>query len=396
MTSEKVRKINEYITLKLEGKDSVIYVNGERFLLCKRIILNIPEKKIDKFDSLGSIDEASECYDHFLIENNIYIEEKNMISPSPFYYNIPPEKNMISPPPIYYNIPPEKNMISPPPIYYNIPPETEFWAHCSNLQAWVENNYDTCILHSNLAFPLLKMLSEEGDPKAKKVFKEEIAKRISNGYYPTIEYLILEDYLIFFNIEELKTIIDDCREKLEDVIYFKIAVNLVKRWLDYIWFKGMDDRIIELEEFIKLFCWLINDPKMLKNYVFYRYQFFNNVNQDLKILFDEFKCVCSYLCTAYSVKRSYDKLIQHCRFTLSYDLESSYVWHYLKEGYYAKSPNYQKQEKLKQRQIKNYYRKLKIRRYISRFFEYFNPKYHLRRIKYKSYMRKNGIKEPTW
>ncbi len=23
-----------------------------------------------------------------------------------------------------------------------IPPETEFWGHCSNIQVWVENNYD--------------------------------------------------------------------------------------------------------------------------------------------------------------------------------------------------------------------------------------------------------------
>ena len=99
MTSEKVRKINEYITLKLEGKDSVIYVNGKRFLLCKRIILNIPVTKVRNFDNIDSIDEALEFYDHFLIKNNIYIEEKNMIYPSP--------------------------------IYYNIPPETEFWAHCS-------------------------------------------------------------------------------------------------------------------------------------------------------------------------------------------------------------------------------------------------------------------------
>ncbi len=43
-----------------------------------------------------------------------------------------------------------------------IPPETEFWAHCSNLQVWAENNYDTRLLHMSIAFSLLKELAEAG------------------------------------------------------------------------------------------------------------------------------------------------------------------------------------------------------------------------------------------
>ena len=42
--------------------------------------------------------------------------------------------------------------------YRKIDPETEFWGHCSNLEAWAENNYDTRFLHRNLAFPLLKII----------------------------------------------------------------------------------------------------------------------------------------------------------------------------------------------------------------------------------------------
>lgn len=69
----------------------------------------------------------------------------------------------------------------------DITPEEEFWGHCSNLQAWVENNYDTRLLHSNIAFPLLKKLTEAGDPNTNKVFKEEIARRFESGFMPVIE-----------------------------------------------------------------------------------------------------------------------------------------------------------------------------------------------------------------
>ena len=64
---------------------------------------------------------------------------------------------------------------------FHIQPIMEFWGHCSNLQAWIENDYCTDIIHSNLAFPLLRILVEKGDPKANHVFKEEIAYRYENG-----------------------------------------------------------------------------------------------------------------------------------------------------------------------------------------------------------------------
>ncbi len=160
-------KANKYILLRLEGKYTQMYVNSEIFIDCARLILDIPKKELDSFNKIESIDEASELSPNYLIDNEIYKEEHGKLAYSPYYYNIPPE--------------------------------TEFWGHCSNIQAWIENDYNTCILHSNIAFPLLKALIKAGDPKAKKVFKEEIAKRMSSGYYPTIKYLILEGYLFFYN-----------------------------------------------------------------------------------------------------------------------------------------------------------------------------------------------------
>jgi len=72
-----------------------------------------------------------------------------------------------------------------------------------NLQAWHENNYDTCLLHSNLAFPLLKKLSDVGDPVAKIVFKEEIIKRLRKGYDPITQYLLDNNYHAYLTREEL-------------------------------------------------------------------------------------------------------------------------------------------------------------------------------------------------
>ncbi len=90
-----------------------------------------------------------------------------------------------------------------------IPPKTEFWAHCSNLQAWYENDYDTRLIHYSLAFHLLKELTHAGDPTAKRVFKEEIAKRYANGIPTVREYLKIEGFLSHLSDEELAFLRED-------------------------------------------------------------------------------------------------------------------------------------------------------------------------------------------
>ncbi|HDZ18267.1 hypothetical protein LCGC14_0736600 [marine sediment metagenome] len=67
---------------------------------------------------------------------------------------------------------------------------------------WAELESNTRLLHSNLAFPLLKKLTEVGDPLAKRVFKEEIAKRLESGYWPVIEFLKNEKYIDLLSREE--------------------------------------------------------------------------------------------------------------------------------------------------------------------------------------------------
>ncbi|MFX1572856.1 MAG: leucine-rich repeat domain-containing protein [Promethearchaeota archaeon] len=163
-------KINDFITLKLENGKTVIYVKGEKFLQCKYLLIEIPKDNFQEFDKIISIDDVSDKLDHSL------------------------EKN------VHYN---------------QITPVIEFWGHCSNLQAWSENSYDTSLLHSNLAFPLLKKLTDVGDPKAKRVFKEEIVERIINVYSNVAQYLIQENYLEYFNKEETELVIEILFEQLE-------------------------------------------------------------------------------------------------------------------------------------------------------------------------------------
>lgn len=161
--------INDNLTLKLENNKTNIYVNGELFTQCKFLLLNIPIDKVDELDDIESIDEAAERLNH-----ELEFQHKNKIK---------------------------------------ISPETEFWAHCSNLQAWAEYKYDVRLLHSNLAFPLLKALTNVGDLIAKEVFKQEIKSRFESFNPSTQEYLIKNGYLNYFNKEErneiFKLILDE-------------------------------------------------------------------------------------------------------------------------------------------------------------------------------------------
>ncbi|MFX1506811.1 MAG: WD40 repeat domain-containing protein [Promethearchaeota archaeon] len=158
-------QVNEHLTVKLFNDLIMIYVDGERFDQCHYLLIVDPLKREDH-DTINSIDEAKSLY-------NSELEEK-----------IKPED-------------------------LGITKEQEFWAHCSNLHAWAENNYDTRLLHSNLSFPLLKKLTEVGDVKARTVFKEEIAQRFVSGYIPVMRYLFQEKYVDYLTQEEFEVVLNE-------------------------------------------------------------------------------------------------------------------------------------------------------------------------------------------
>ncbi|KKM99888.1 hypothetical protein LCGC14_1143310 [marine sediment metagenome] len=151
-------KVNDYITLKLENTKINIYVDGEIFEQCKFLLLNIPTQDVDFYDEIESIDEIAEILG--------WTETRQLG------------------------------------VDYELTPEVEFFGHCSNLQAWAENAYDTRLIHRNLAFPLLKKLVDANDLTAKTVFKEEISKRLASGFPSVIEYLTEEGYDSYLSREE--------------------------------------------------------------------------------------------------------------------------------------------------------------------------------------------------
>jgi len=196
-------KINKYITLKLEKSRTNIYINNEKFIQCKFLLIEIPIKNAVGLDELKSVDEFSEKFGN------------------PFYYRASQSQK--------------------------IPLETEFWGHCSNLQVWAEHGYNTDLLHSNIAFPLLKRLSEVGDPKARRVFKDEIIKKIESGYIPTIIYLILSNFLALFSQEEFEVLIETVK---------KSEFVLEEKTLDLIW--SFKNKYLGVNELL----FLIEHPKI--------------------------------------------------------------------------------------------------------------------------------------
>jgi hypothetical protein len=103
----------------------------------------------------------------------------------------------------------DARILEGPDVRQWLTPAEEILAHASNLQAWAENDYDTRLLHSNIAFPLLKELAKNGDEKAARIFYAEIETRLSHGnaktriatlelcgdciVNPTILFQLLED-----------------------------------------------------------------------------------------------------------------------------------------------------------------------------------------------------------
>ena len=179
-------RVNDYLVLKLENNRTNIYVGGRLFNHCKYLLLNIDRNEFKEYDEIESIDEAAEKLGDSM-------------------HGIGFQK-------------------------YHVSPKTEFWGHCSNIQAWYENKYDTRLLHRNLAFPLLEALIKTGDPLAKKVLKEEIAQRLESGYPSVVLYLIKEKYLKYLSQDELNTIFENPKFQKNLSKWFKDS-KLIPRWL---------------------------------------------------------------------------------------------------------------------------------------------------------------------
>ena len=186
-------KVNNLITLRLIDGKTVLFVNNQEFKQCKILLLNIPidDELTREFES---IDEISE-----------YLDGKTEFR------------------------------------HADISPEEEFMGHCSNLQVWAENYYDTDLLHRSLAFPLLKALSEGGDEFAKQKFREEISRRYKFGNETVRRFLTEEGHLSCLTNEEILNGIVSPEEAIfmEKIMESGEQYELISSFQEL---KGMDSR----------------------------------------------------------------------------------------------------------------------------------------------------------
>ena len=205
-------KVNNLLTLRLIDGKTILFVNNREFKQCKILLLSVPidDESIDEIAETESIDEISE-----------YLEGKTES------------------------------------WHVDISPEEEFIGHCSNLQVWAENHYDTDLLHRSLAFPLLKALSEGGDEFAKQKFREEISRRYKYGNETVRKFLTEEGHLsCLTNKEILSGILSpeeaifmerimESGEQYEITSSFQKLKGMDSRGKTY--FSMRDGKIVELE-----------------------------------------------------------------------------------------------------------------------------------------------------
>lgn len=200
-----VFKLNKYLSVRFRKGETIIYVKREPFIACKYLFMNAP---IDSISSFASIDQMSEQLNGQL-ERELTREDVGLL------------------------------------------PKEEFRGHCSNLHAWVEYDYDTCLLHRNLAFPLLKELANVGDAQAEEMFSLEVIRRFKSRYPTVQKYLILEEYL--------KPLTHTVLEELIDHVDDKDALRFLSRY-----FSDKDDFSNHLKV-LKRLIWL--DPIDRKAYL---------------------------------------------------------------------------------------------------------------------------------
>ena len=108
-------KVNDLITMKLMGNKTHIFLKDKKISQCMFLLMNIPTEEAEDEECIN-MDEFGNKYSRGLEQDR------------------------------------DK---------YDISVETEFWGHCSNIQAWAENDYNPNMLHSSLAVPLLTVLCSE-------------------------------------------------------------------------------------------------------------------------------------------------------------------------------------------------------------------------------------------
>lgn len=239
-------QVNEFISLRLEHGKTFIYLAGKKFNQCKSLKINIPYEEVSEiFSSINSVDEITKFNDESV----------------------------------------------------KIPPSTEFWGHCSNLQIWWENSYNTNLLHSNLSFPLLRELTYLGDSVANRVYKEEIAKRLRYGSYNNQRFLFSGKYMDVLSSQELINGVlcpEEANVLLDISVVTKCSYKMIPsfdeedfRYGHYnIFFSARDGHIIELELNLDSMTQIPKNIQYLPKLRTLHIRLYNNSNHHFKFMFD--------------------------------------------------------------------------------------------------------------
>ena len=134
-------KINEYLKVVLSDIGIDIRFKDRKFLNCYFIPIDLNVKDITSLMEIPPVNE----FEAFKKFEKKFVEKHNNVPLSVFHEN--------------FNI---------------VPKEDLFWAQCSTLEVWAENDYSSNLLPNDIAFSLLKKLTELGDPQATKLFEKEI------------------------------------------------------------------------------------------------------------------------------------------------------------------------------------------------------------------------------
>ncbi|MFX1424897.1 MAG: hypothetical protein ACFFBE_00470 [Promethearchaeota archaeon] len=283
--------INDYLELRLENGTTNIYVNNQLFIQCKHLLLQMSMEELMNLNNIKSIDEALEK-----LHGSHEYSKRNEIK---------------------------------------IPSEIEFWGHCSNLQTWYENNYNPCLLHSNLAFPLLKKLTEAGDRLAKGIFKEEIAKRFDKGSLSNVQYLLYNNYLDFLEEIELESLFEQSSLCLIDNILIQLEKLIFSRFTNFRTIRELLDLILYIDlKFNKTLLIEISERFSIENkeqfikvvLLHLNYKEFNNYNIPYGRFFIYFEHFITYLYENYPCVKDLLTFIDTGYYHSSYSLEEAFSY----------------------------------------------------------------------
>ena len=187
--------VNEFISLKLEGSMTEIYINDKPFQHCKYLLISIPSEEREDFDGYDTMDEIIEAAGK---------EADGMAT--------------------------------------ELTIEEEFWGHCSNIQTWVENHYDYRILDTKLSIPIIlkimKSLTKKGGKEKFRNFFMEVVNSLDDYIINSLQNEALYDKFTF-----LKGMV--CRTTKR---YFSDAEISGSILLTQVYNRFLEDYLIEREK----------------------------------------------------------------------------------------------------------------------------------------------------